>query len=69
MLSSLVELTVLYLGYNSISDITPLVMNEGIGTDDSVAIDANALDCDDPITQNNLSTLFSRGVNLSYQCN
>lgn len=67
-LSDLVNIERLNLAFNNISDIAPLVENEGLSDGDTVAIRSNPLDCDDPQTQENIATLETRGVDLSHDC-
>jgi hypothetical protein len=56
------------LDSNQISDISPLVDNPGIETDDDVDITNNQLDCEDPDTLEAIQTLEDRGVLLEHDC-
>ncbi len=60
--------TALGLTKNRISDIGPLVANEGIGEGDVVSIDDNELDCDDAQTEAHLAELRDRGVDVWDDC-
>jgi Leucine-rich repeat (LRR) protein len=65
-LSGLDSLFSLRLTSNAITDLSPLVANTGIGSGDNVSVDGNPFDC---TTQaNNITTLTSRGVNLTSGC-
>jgi hypothetical protein len=53
---------------NQISDISPLVDNSGIDSEDVVYITDNPLDCEDPDTLEDIQTLKDRYVTLVHDC-
>ncbi len=66
-LGALVNLELLWLSDNAITDIKPLVDNAGLGTGDEVDIRRNPLDLTPgSATMKNINTLIARGVNLKY---
>ena len=58
--------TSLYLYNNDISDIEPLVNNNGLGWGDIVEIQDNPIDCVEQAE--NISMLFWQGVDLTSDC-
>jgi Leucine-rich repeat (LRR) protein len=69
VVTGLDQLDYLYLQNNLISDISPIVNCAGIhNSTDVVNVTNNFLDCSDPTTQSNISTLEAQGVDLTYDC-
>jgi len=63
-IANLANLTVLYLQINRISDIGPLVQNEGLGTGDLVNVQVNSLSSDSINIY--IPRLKARGVTVIY---
>ncbi len=62
-LAGLNELKQIFLIFNQISDIAPLVANPGVGAGDFVGLNGNPLDEDDCP---NLDALMGRGANVDH---
>jgi hypothetical protein len=62
------KLTKLSLGYNEITDIGPLVENEGLGSGDVVNLFVNPLDCEDQTIADNIAILEARSVDFRHDC-
>ena len=53
---------------NNITDISPLVANEGIGDRDFIFVNNNPLDCVNATTLGHINTLEQRDVTLIHDC-
>ena len=67
-LSGLTHLSRLTLSQNNITDIAPLVANEGLQAADRVDITDNPLNCNDPATLADLAALEARDVRVYNDC-
>ena len=65
-LAELEELEYINLSDNPISDISPLVANQGIGAGDEIVLNDVDLDCDEQ--HENLIALHERGVDVKSDC-
>jgi hypothetical protein len=59
-------LVALILQNNSIADLSPLLANSGLGTDDSVMLIGNRIDCSGEAAD--IQALLDRGVVLNTDC-
>lgn len=67
-LSPLTQLEELYISHNCLTDITPLVYNEGLGSGSMIDIRYNYLDLESGSqNMNDINTLLGRGVHVEYE--
>ena len=65
-ISGLISLDDLWLSFNNITDLSPLVANAGLGDRDHVNVGDNPIDCLDQLA--NILALDNRGVDLRTDC-